>query len=153
MYLSLLEFIYAVKDHEIVEEWLAQAHLNSVLISMMQYDEEILAVVASEHQLAGTSQKMYGQPAISSWEEKQAYVYRVKTVVAPELVLRSFPFGEGEEWYRGGEQTAYLCLQAQRFNNEQVSWLATCTQIIDWDFFWPLSPMPLPGKLYQHSIT
>ncbi len=151
MYLSLLEFIYAAKDHETIEAWLAQAHLNSVLICMMQYDEEILAVVASDHQLTETSQKMYEQPAISSWEEKRAYVYRVITTVAPELVLRSFPFGEGEEWYRGRGQTAYLCLQTHQFSNEQVSWLATCKQIIHWDFSWALVPVLFKGKVPQHS--
>jgi hypothetical protein len=150
MHLYLLEFVYAVKDREIIEAWIAQTDLGGVLICTMQYDEEILAVLASEHQLAEAFQKICQQPAISSCEEKHAVVFRVTTRVAPELAFRSFPFSEGEEWYRGGAQTAYLCLQSHQLSNEQISWLATCTQIVDWNRFYVLSPIPIGGKVYQH---
>lgn len=148
MYLSLLEFIYATKDCDVIETWFGRADLEGVLISTMQYDEEILAVLASERRLIDTLQKMYRQPAISSCEEKHAAVYRVTTTVAPELVFRSFPFGAGEEWYHGPERTAYLCLRSHHLNGGQITWVATCTQIVTWDALSVLSPVPICGKIY-----
>ncbi len=147
MYLFLLEFTYAAKDCESIEAWLSQAQLSDMLISTMQYDDEILGVLASEQQLTEASLKILQQPTISLCQTKREAVYCVTTAVVPELVLRSFPFREGEEWYQGTKQTAYLCLQSHQLSARQIAWLATCKQIITWDFFCALSPVPLRGKV------
>lgn len=150
MYLFLLEFTYAAEDRAIIERWLKQEELGGTLICTMQYDDEILAVLASKHTLIEALQKMQQQPAISSCEEKHHAVYHVTTKVAPELVLRAFPFDEDEEWYRESERTAYICLQSHQFNSKQISWLAACTQIEAWEYLFALSPAPVEQRPYQH---
>ena len=150
MYLFLLEFTYASEDREIIETWLAQANLDGTLICTMQYDDEILSVLASKHTLIEEQQKILRLPAISSCEEKHHAVYHVTTKVAPELVLRAFPFDEDEEWYRESERTAYVCLQSHQFSSQQISWLAACTQIESWEYLFALSPAPCAPRPYQH---
>lgn len=151
MYLSLLECVYDVKDRERVEAWLIQANLGGVLICTIQYDEEILAVLASRYRLLEALQKICRQPAISSCEEKCANVFRVTTTVAPEQVIRSFPFREKEEWYQGIGQAAYLCLQTPQFAYEQLVWLASSRYILAWDSTYALIPVPVGGKVFQHT--
>lgn len=141
MNLSLLECVYTIRDREQIERWLTQAELESVLISTMQYDTEMLAVLASEQHLRSVCQKIRQQPAIFSCEEKHAEVFRITTSIAPDRVIRSFPFREGEEWYQGSAQTAYLSLQSSLLSYAQLAWLATCPHILAWDFFYPLSPV------------
>src|SRR5438067_691545 len=117
MDLHLLEFEYRVEDRETVETWLSQAGLDGVLLSIEQYNNEMLAVLASNQTLKEARLKLQQHPAISSSTEKQRVVYRVVTTTAPGLVLSSFPFREGEEWYLGAEKTAYLSMQSRLLSN------------------------------------
>lgn len=151
MNLSLLECVYAVKDRDTIETWLAQADHDGVLISTMQYDEEMLAVLASEQRLFDALQQVCQQPAISSCEEKHADVFRLITTVPARLVVRTFPFRAGEEWYQGSEHTAYLCLQSHQLSYEQLAWLATCPHIRAWDSFYALSPVTAGENICQHA--
>ena len=143
MYLHLLELIYAVEDTEVVKMWLSQAGLGGVLISTEQYNEEMLVVLADDHTLVELYAKLRLCPAISSCEGKRRAVYRIMTTIAPEWAIYSFPLGEGEEWYRGDENTAYLCKQFQQFSDEQICWLATCRHIVRWECSFDLMPIDL----------
>src|SRR5260370_3222975 len=59
MYLHLLEFTYAVADRETVETWLSRVDLGeAALMSVKQYDDEILAVLASYQALAEEHKKL-----------------------------------------------------------------------------------------------
>jgi hypothetical protein len=124
-----------------VERWLSQAHLRGVLISAKQYDDEILAVLANDEALTEEHKKLQRNPAISSSEEKRRVVYRVAPTTAPQSALSSFPLHEGEEWYLGAENTAYLCVQSPQLSDEQISWLVTSTDIASWDYLFDLTPM------------
>ena len=143
MHLYLLEFTYGVEDRETVETWLSQADLGgAVLISIEQYDDQILAVLANYQALAAEHKKLQQRPAISSCEAKQCAVYRITTTATPASMLYSFPLREGEEWYHGAEQTAYLCVQSHLLSEAQISWLVTSTDIIAWEDLFELTPRP-----------
>jgi hypothetical protein len=141
MYLYLLEFTYAVMNHKTVETWLAQAHLGGALISVSQYHDEMLAVLASEQSLGEEYRTLHWHPAISSCVEKYRAVYRIVTAVAPKLVLSSFPLRAGEEWYVGTEKIAYLCVQLHPLGAEQISWLANNKNITAWQDRFDLTSM------------
>jgi hypothetical protein len=142
MYLHLLEFTYAVADREGVETWLSQADLGgAALISIKQYDDEILAVLASYQALVEEHKKLQQHPAISSCVAKQCTVYRITTTTAPASALSSFPLREEEEWYQGAQKTAYLCVQSHQLSEEQTSWLATNADIIAWEDLFELPPL------------
>lgn len=143
MYVYILEFVYAAEDRETVEKWLAQAELGGVLLSSEPYDDEILAILASSRAFGEKSRKLRQHPLISSCEAKQCAMYRITTTTAPGWVLHSFPLREGEEWYPGSRQTAYLCLQSHQLSNEQISWLATSTAIVGWEYAFDLAPLPV----------
>ena len=148
MHLYLLEFTYAVEDRETVETWLSQADLGgAVLISAEKYDDEILAVLANYQALTEAHKKLQQHPAISSCVAKQYAVYRITTAAAPASVLRSFPLKEGEKWYLGAGQTAYLCVQSHLLSEAQISWLVTSPDIIPdiiaWEDLFDLTPWPL----------
>src|SRR5207245_11215863 len=96
--------------------------------------------------------RLQSYAAISSCEAKRYAVYRVTTTVASEQVLRSFPLGESQEWYPGDGQTAYLCVQSHHLDAEQISWLATCTQITAWECLFDLVPL-LAGCLLSRQIS
>jgi hypothetical protein len=139
MQLSILELTFAVEDCEVVEQWLAGADLSGVLISMARYDDEIFAVFASERAMYSDQQKLMSYPAISSCLMKQSFVYRLTTALAPEQVFRSFPLGEGDEWYWGIGTTCYLAMQASALNQGQIAWLASCSEITRWEYIFDLS--------------
>jgi hypothetical protein len=141
MNLSLLECVYAVKDRVAIERWLPQVDPTSVLICTMQYDDEILAVLASEQRLWNAYLKISRHPAISACEEKHAIVFRLTTTLPANLVVRSFPFREGEEWYQGADNTAYICLQSHELSHEQLAWLAICPHIRAWESSYALAPV------------
>ena len=139
MYLNLIELIYPVHDAEIVKTWISEAGLGCVLISTEQYGEEMLVVLANDQALVELHAKLRLCPAISSCEGKRRAVYRIVTRILPEWVLYSFPLGEGEEWYQGNGNTAYLCKECHQFSDEQIAWLATCRHIIRWEHSFNLS--------------
>ena len=141
MYLYLLEFTYVVVDHKAVETWLAQAHLHGVLISISQYHDEMLAVLANEQALVEEYRTLHRHPAISSCVEKYCDVYRIMTTSAPKQVLSSFPLREGEEWYGGIEKMAYLCVQSHQLSGEQIFWLANNKNITAWQDRFDLTSM------------
>lgn len=141
MYVYLLEFTYAAKDREAIERWLAQADLGGVLLSTEPYDDEILAVLASNRAFGTASQSLSQYPLIASCEAKQCVMYRITTTSTPGCVLHSFPLREGEEWYPGAEQTAYLCLQSHQLSHEQIRWLAVNTAIVGWEYIFDLAPL------------
>jgi len=141
VYLYLLAFIYTVKHRETVEAWLSQANLGGVLINIRQYDDEILALLASHQPLEEERQKLCEHPAISSCEAKECFVFRVTTTSAPELVFRSFPLRWGEEWYPGAGRTVYLCLQSGLLSDQQISWLSSRTEIAEWRDMFDLTSM------------
>ena len=142
MYLHLLEFTYAVADRETVETWLSRVDLGeTALMSVKQYDDEILAVLANYQALAEEHKKLQQHPAISSCVAKQRTVYRIITTTAPASVLYSFPLREEEEWYQGAEKTAYLCVQSQQLSEEQTSWLTTNADIIACEDLFDLTPL------------
>lgn len=146
MYLSLLEFTYAVEDRDAVEGFLSQADLAGVLISTEQYDDEILAVLASHQEPVSAYQQLRRHPAISFCEVKRRVVYRVTTITAPKLALSSFP-GENSEWYHGDANVTYLSTQTDQLSDKQVSWLAACAQIVAWEYQFDLAPVKVlaPG--------
>ena len=141
MYVNLLEIVYAVEDRETVETLLSQANLGGVIISTEQYDEEILSVLASEQTLLPALKQLHHHRAIASCEEKRRTIYRVATSTEPEHVLCSFPFREGEEWYTGPGATSYLSVQAHDLSDEQISWLAARTDIVNWKYDFDLTPV------------
>ncbi len=141
MHVHLLEIVYASENRETVETWLSRADLGGVIISTEQYDDEVLAVLASEQSLGEALQQVRQQPAISSYEEKRRAIYRFTTTITPEHVLCSFPFHNGEEWYLGSGNVAYLCMPADQFNCIQVSWLAHSTDIDEWCPVFDLVPV------------
>jgi len=141
MYLYLLVFTYALEDHTLVEADLAEIHPGGVLISATQYDDEMLAVLAS-HQAPGEAyQKLLQHPAVSSCTESHCPVYHVVTSTPPEKALRTFPLREGEEWYLGEGQNGYLCVLSPLLSAKQISWLATSTEIGAWEYWFSLVPM------------
>ena len=133
MQLYLLEFTYAVEDCQAVEAWLAEADLSGVLISTGQYEDEMFAVLASERSMREDHQKLALHSAISSCQAKQSILYRITTSAAPEVVFRTFPLGEGDEWYWGPGRISYLSMQSQRLRQIQITWLATCSEIVAWE--------------------
>lgn len=141
MYLYLLVFTYAAEDHKLVEADLAQIHPGGVLISAEQYDDEMLAVLASHQTPDEAYQKMIQHPAISSCMERHCSVYHVETSAPPEKALRTFPLREGEEWYLGQGRNVYLCVQSPLLSARQVSWLATSMEIAAWEYWFSLVPM------------
>lgn len=143
MHLYLLEFTYAVEDRATVEAWLAEANLNGILISIKQYDDEIFAVLASEKSVHEEHRKLMLHPAISSCQTKQSILYRITTTETPESVFHLFPLGEGDEWYWGIGRTSYLSKQSQRFSQAQMSWLATCSKIVTWEYIFDIIRAPL----------
>lgn len=143
MDLYLLEVTYAAEDRQIVEPWLSQANLNSVLLSVEQYDDEILAVLASPHPLIETQKHLQQHSAITSCESKRRVLYRVTTAISPEHVLCTFPFRAGEEWYLGPGKTTYLSAQSEQLREEQRSWLISHTEIVTWEDMFNLAPMPV----------
>lgn len=141
MYVYLLEFTYAARDREAVEKWLAQTDLGGVLLSTEPYDDEVLAVLASTQAFGTTSQRLSQHALIASCEAKQCAMYRITTTATPGWVLHSFPLREGEEWYPGAGQTAYLCLQSHQISHEQIRWLAISTAIVSWEYAFDLAPL------------
>ncbi len=141
MYLYLLVFTYAAEDHTLVEADLPQMYPGGVLISTEQYDDEMLAVLASHQTPDGVCQGLIQHPAISSCVEKHCPVYQVVTNTPPEKVLRTFPLREGEEWYLGEGRSGYLCVQSPLLSARQVAWLATSTEIAAWEYWFSLVPM------------
>jgi hypothetical protein len=97
--------------------------------------------LANNEALTEEHKKLQGNPAISSSEEKRRVVYHIAPTIAPESALSSFPLHEGEEWYLGAENTAYLCVQSPQLSDEQISWLVTNTAIATWDYLFDLTPM------------
>jgi hypothetical protein len=142
MYLHLLELIYAVEDGDRIQMWLSDADLRGVFISSEQYDDQMLIVLADNQPLAEAHKRLRRCPAVSSCEEKLCAVYRIITTIKPEIVFRSFPLRNGEEWYWGGEKTIYLCLTTHELSKEQISWLVTCRHIAEWEGFFNLGPRP-----------
>ena len=138
MYLHLLELIHAVDDAEVVEMWLSRAGLEDILISTKQHNKKTLVLLADDHMLAELYARLRSCPVISSCEGKRRSVYRILTSIAPERFMYSFPWGVGDEWYQGKENTVYLCKQFHEFSDEQISWLATCRYIVSWEYFFDL---------------
>ena len=143
MNLYLLEFTYAAEDRESVEAWLSQPELGGMLLSVEQYDDEILAVLADTQPLIKACKKLQQNPAISSCERKLRAIYRVATATSPEHVLCTFPFRAGEEWYLGPGKTTYLSTQLQPLTDAQISWLTNNTAIASWEDTFDLTPMPV----------
>jgi hypothetical protein len=143
MYLYLLEFIYRVKDRELVETWLSRENLGGVLISTRQYGDEILAVLANDQALVEARKQLRRHPAVSSCVEKWCLVYRIVATTTLELVISSFPLRGGEEWYLGTEKMAYLCTQWHQLSTEQMSWLLTSPTIVSWEDQFDLTPIPI----------
>lgn len=152
MYLYLLEITYPVHECARVETWLSQAQLGGVIISIEQYTDEILAVLASEQSLKEeVCQQVRLHSAISSCEGKRRAVYRVTTKTTSEHVLCSFPFRAGEEWYLGSENSAYLCVQSPQLSDKQLAWLATNAAIAEWRSRFDLVPV-LTASVYQGEV-
>ncbi len=145
MYLHLLEIVYGVEDRKAVEGWLSQTHLGGVVISTEQYDDQILAVLASEQALEEASQHLQRYPAVSSCEEKWRFVYRIAITSASEHILSSFPFSPGEEWYIGPEKTMYLSVQTQQLGEKQLAWLARSPDIARWEYLFDLTSVLAAG--------
>lgn len=148
MYLYLLEFTYAVKDRETVEAWLTEEGLSGTLISTQQYDDEIFSVLANDRAAPGDQRKLSVHDAISSCQAKQRALYRITTTDAPRVILHSFPLGEGDEWYACNERTIYLSMSSHRLGYKQISWLATCTNIVKWEDQFILRPLPILAGPY-----
>lgn len=146
MYLHLLEIVYTVESRETVEMWLSQANLGSVVISTEQYNDEILAVLASEQAVEEAHQEMQWHPAISSCEGKQRVVYRITTTSTSEHALCSFPFRHGEECYVGPEKMIYLSVQSHQLNENQLSWLAENSDIVKWEYLFDLTSVLAVGE-------
>ncbi|HVU66122.1 MAG TPA: hypothetical protein VHD63_03295 [Ktedonobacteraceae bacterium] len=151
MRLYLLEIVYTVEKCEAVEGWLARTDLGGVVISTEQYDEEILAVLASERTLEKAYLQAWQHPFISSCEEKQRMVYRVTTASDPQHALCSFPFRPGEEWYAGSANMMYLSVQARQLSEKQLCWLAENTAITRWEHQFDLVPV-LPVPLFTNGL-
>lgn len=134
MQLYVLEFTFAVENREMVWQWLAGADLSGVLISIGQYDDEVFAVLVSERAMHDDRQKLMSYPAIFSCQVKRSFVYRLTTALAPEQIFRGFPLGEGDEWYWGIGTKCYLAMQAPVFNQGQIAWLASCSEITNWEY-------------------
>lgn len=141
MYLYLLVFTCAVEDYKLVENDLARLHPDGVLISVEQYDDELLVVLASHQTPGDACQKLIQHPAVSSCVERYSPVYHVVTGIPPARTLHTFPLREGEEWYLGEGPNAYLCMQSPLLSPKQVSWLATSTQIAAWEYWFSLVPV------------
>jgi hypothetical protein len=142
VYLYLLEFTYAVEDRAMVEAWLAEANLSGVPISTQQYDDEIFTVLADNQAVSEDHQKLGAYSAISSCQARRRALYRITTTVTPRSVFHSFPLGEGDEWYAGDERTVYLSMLSHKFGHKQISWLATCSEIVKWEDVFSLEPSP-----------
>lgn len=141
MYLYLLAFTYAAEDYKLVEADLAAIHPGGTLISIEQYDDEILAVLAS-HQAPGEAyQRLVQHPAVSSCTERHCPVYHIVTSTQPERALRTFPLREGEEWYLGERQNVYLCVLSPLLSAKQISWLAVSMEIAAWEYWFSLVPL------------
>lgn len=143
MDLYLLEVTYTSEDRQIVEPWLTQADPESTLLSVEQYDDEILAVLASRYPLTEVQKQLQQRSVISSCEGKRRALYRVTTTTTPEHVLCTFPFRAGEEWYLGPGKTTYLSAQTHELREEQLAWLATRAEIVTWEDTFDLVPMPV----------
>ena len=141
MDLYLLEVTYAAEDRQLVEPWLSQVHPKAVLLSVEQYDDEILAVLVSQQSLIEVHKKLQRHSAISSCESKRRALYRVTTSIEPAHVLCTFPFRAGEEWYLGPGKTTYLSAQSHQLREEQLSWLNNHTEIVTWEDAFDLIPM------------
>lgn len=145
MYLYLLEITYNVDERAKAEEWLTQAQLDGVIVSVEQYNDEILAVLANKQSLADACHVLRQQPLITSCEGKRRAVYRITTATASEHVLCSFPFRAGEEWYLGPGNIAYLCVQSPQLCEKQMAWLTSNPAITAWRAVFDLIPMlPAP---------
>ena len=151
MYLGLLEIAYAVEDQEEAEALLSQENLGGVIISTEQYEDEILSVLANEETLLPAYRKLHGNYAIVSCEVKWRAVYLVTTTTEPKHALCSFPFRDGEEWYLGQGKTIYLSVQAHGLSDEQISWLATRPNIVDWKYDFELIPVLVPHAFLKHA--
>jgi hypothetical protein len=151
MHLYLLEIVYALERCEAVEEWLARTDLGGVVISTEQYDEEILAVLASEQTLEKAYLQVWQHPFVSSCEEKQRVVYRVTTTSDPQHALCSFPFRPGEEWYTGPANMMYLSVQSRQLSEKQLCWLAESTTITRWEHRFDLIPVLPAGAATSFS--
>ncbi|HEY1350540.1 MAG TPA: hypothetical protein VGF67_13030 [Ktedonobacteraceae bacterium] len=138
MYLYLLTFTYAVEDWKLVDADLARIHPDGVLISTEQYDDEVLAVLASHQPVDEVCNRLAQHPAVSSCVGKHCPVYHIITSTTPEKALRTFPLREGEEWYLGGGRSVYLCVQSPLLGARQVSWIATSTEIAAWEYWFNL---------------
>ena len=141
MHLYLLEITYAAQDKQDVEAWLAHAPLTGVIISTEQYDDEILAVLASEQALGTAHQYVRQQHAVTSSQRKRRAVFRITTTTSPEHVLCAFPFRGGEEWYIGPGNVAYLSVQSHQLTDRQRDWLASNEEIADWQETFELESM------------
>lgn len=139
MLLHLLEITYAVEDRETVEEWFVHTQLTGEVISVEQYDDEILAVLASSQPSRELLMQVRQQPAITSRRLKKRAVHRIETTTTPTHVLCSFPFHEGEEWYLGPGNVAYLSVQTHDFTAKQTAWLAANTAIACWSDLFDLT--------------
>lgn len=145
MYLHLLEIVYAIEGREAVEMWLSQANLSSVVISTEQYDNEILAVLASKHAVEEAHQEMQWHPAISSCEGKKRVVYRITTTSTSEHALDSFPFCHGEEYYVGPKKTMYLSVLSHQLSEKQLSWLIENSDVVEWEYLFDLTSVLAVG--------
>lgn len=139
MLLHLLEITYAAEDRETVEEWLVHTQLEGEIISVEQYDDEILAVQANVQPSRELLMHVRQQPGITSCCIKKRAVHRIETTTTPTHVLCSFPFREGEEWYLGSGNVAYLCVQAYNFTPKQTAWLTANTAIVAWSDLFDLT--------------
>lgn len=139
MLLHLLEVTYAVEDRETVEEWFVHTQLGGEVISIEQYDDEILAVLASVQPSHELLMQVRQQPDITSCHLKKRVIHRIETTTPPTHVLCSFPFREGEEWYLGPGNVAYLCVQAYNFTTKQIAWLTANTAIATWSDLFDLT--------------
>jgi hypothetical protein len=135
MQLYLLDITFEKQDQPSVETWLSQSNLKGGVLSIEQYDDQVLALLASQHVLIKETMQIEPYTTITFGPVRRSVVYRMistRDVTVTELI-RTFPLQIDEEWYVSDAHTAYLCLPSHMFTDKQLSWLAACPSIVSWD--------------------
>lgn len=112
---------------------------GDVLIGRQIYDDETLFVV----RLFGDTMQCHLKILAEAFHNKQIDSFQVVTCYLFKVVfkdesyqstLRGFPLNPGESWFLAADEqrAAYLCLLSPQLNQEQISWLARQTSIVQW---------------------
>jgi hypothetical protein len=112
---------------------------GDLLIGYQTFDDLTLLVVRLIHDTVqchlDTLTAAFHADLINSFQIISCQLFKV--VFRPkdaQTALRAFPLHMGESWFPAvdEENAAYLCLNSPQLSQDQISWLATQTEIALW---------------------